>query len=53
MEHALKRSGWIMTLGIRVKAWSPSVLQLSYGLTRPFGNKRTGESEEDGEEQQQ
>lgn len=51
IEHAFKRSGWIMTIGFRAKFWSPSAFQISLGLTRPFGNHKQDEEAEDTEEQ--
>jgi hypothetical protein len=37
LEHVLKRTGWIMSAGIKVKFWEPIVFEVCYALTRPFG----------------
>lgn len=43
LEHVMKRSGWISTFGLKVKFWEPSVFQVTYGLTRPFGSHKDAE----------
>jgi hypothetical protein len=45
MEHVLPKSGWITTIGIKVKFWEPIVFQVSWGLTRPFKLKADKEAQ--------
>lgn len=45
VNHMMKKSGWMLDIGVKAKFWGPSVFELVVGVTRPFKGRGAGKAE--------